>query len=374
MINQPCAYNIALIAGEHMRKSAFVATALCAVVAAGAVNGQAQPAAASTVMLLATGGTIAGAGTGSGVSYRTVVLIEDILRTVPGLANIANISAEQIANVPSSDVDEAIWRKLLARIKSAAADPAIAGVVITHGTDTLEETAYFLSLAAPAAKPVVVVGSMRPGTATSADGPENLLDAARVATAATAKNRGTMVVMNDTIFDPATVTKVDFRHLDAFASPSRGPIGDVLSLQPRFYAAAKPSAPAFAVLSQPLPRVAIVYAYAGIRADDIRAAATGAKAVVIAGVGAGGVSTSAREAVRELTAAGIPVVRTGRQGIGDVWISPPAMGKASDLQLGTVVGRELTPAKARILLMLALQAPRSRDELQILFDRHGSGD
>ena len=358
-----------------MRKSVSLFAALCVLAVAGGVSGQPQPVATvRNVTILATGGTIAGAGTGSGVSYRTVVSIGDILRTVPGLADIANVSAEQVANVSSSNMDEAIWRKLLGRIQVALADPEVSGVVITHGTDTLEETAYFLSLVLPTAKPVVVVGSMRPGTATSADGPENLLDAVRVASSEQAGNRGTVVVMNDTIFDPATVTKVDSRRLNAFAAPSRGPVGDVLGLQPRFYASAKPHDVTFPMFNRALPRVAIVYAYAGIQSDDIRAAANGAKALVIAGVGAGAFSASARQAVKELTSTGIPVVRTGRQGVGDVWISPPAMGDSSDQTLGTIAGRELTPAKARILLLLALQTPRSREELQYLFDQYGTGE
>jgi L-asparaginase len=123
-----------------------------------------------------------------------------------------------------------------------------------------------------------------------------------------------------------------------------------------------------------LPRVAIAYAYAGIRGDDIRAAAAGAKGLVIAGVGAGSFSASAREAVKELTSKGVPVVRTARQGIGDVWPNPATTGDLSDGALQTIAGRELTPAKARILLMLALQTPRNRAELQTLFNRYGSGD
>jgi L-asparaginase len=129
---------------------------------------------------------------------------------------------------------------------------------------------------------------------------------------------------------------------------------------------------AFPIVSKALPRVTIAYAYAGIQGDDIRAAAAGAKALVIAGVGAGSFSASARQAVKDLTSKGIPVIRTARQGSGDVWINPPSMGDLSDEALQTIAGRELTPAKARILLMLALQTPRSRAELQTLFDRYGT--
>lgn len=333
-----------------------------------------KTASSLTVRLLATGGTIAGAGEGAGVGYRAgVVPIDAILRAVPGLAEVAQVSAEQVANVGSEDMDEPIWRALLGRIHVALADPDIAGIVITHGTDTIEETAFFLSLVLPSAKPVVLVGSMRPGTATSADGPENLLDAVRVASAEAARGRGTMVVMNDTIFDPAMVAKVDVRRVNAFAAPGRGPIGDVLTGSPRFFAEAAPHEAAFALVGPPLPRVPIAYAYAGFQGDDVRAAAEGAAGLVIAGVGAGSFSASVRQAVKDLASRGLPVVRTGRQGIGDVWVNPPSMGEMSEEALGTIAGRELSPAKARILLMLALQAPRSCAELQALFDRHGAG-
>lgn len=347
---------------------------LCLAVGAAALAAQPEPVAAlKNVRLLATGGTIAGAGEGSSASYRAgVVPIDAILRAVPGLAAIANVSAEQVANVGSYDMDEAVWRKLLGRVQAAVSAPEISGVVITHGTDTLEETAFFLSLTTPSTKPVVVIGSMRPGTAISADGPQNLMDAVRVASSDQARDRGVLVAMNDTMFDPVSVTKMDVRRVNAFGAPSRAPIGEVTD-RPRFFAAAGTHDVAFPLVGETLPRVAIAYAYAGIQGDDIRAVAKDAKALVIAGVGAGSFSAGARQAVKELTSRGIPVVRTARQGIGDVWINPPTMGELSDEALQTIAGRELTPAKARILLMLALQAPRSRAELQTLFDRYGTG-
>ncbi|MBL8267471.1 asparaginase domain-containing protein, partial [Steroidobacter sp.] len=201
-----------------MLKYACLLATLCLAVTATALAGQPQPVAApKNVRLLATGGTIAGAGQGTSASYRAgVVPIDDILRAVPGLAEIANVSAEQVANVGSYDVDEAVWRKVLDRVQAALSAPEISGVVITHGTDTLEETAFFLSLTTPSTKPVVVIGSMRPGTAISADGPQNLMDAVRVASSDQARDRGVLVVMNDTIFDSAAVTKMDVRRVNAF--------------------------------------------------------------------------------------------------------------------------------------------------------------
>jgi len=325
------------------------------------------------VRLLATGGTIAGSAPASSTDYQPgVVPIADILRAVPGLGDIAHVSAEQVANVGSYDMDEALWRKILDRVQAADSDAQVSGVVITHGTDTIEETAYFLSLVSPSSKPIVLVGSMRPGNAVSADGPQNLIDAVRVASSDQARGRGVIIVMNDAIFDPDTVTKVDIRRVNAFAAPSRGPIGQVLTDRPIFFTDVAKRSPAFAITADKLPRVTVAYAYAGISGDDIRAAARGAHGLVIAGVGAGGFSASARVAVKDLTSKGFPVVRTARQGVGDVWWTE--VGGVNDAALGTIAGRELTPAKARILLMLALQSKRSPEDLQTLFDKLGTGE
>jgi L-asparaginase len=179
--------------------------------------------------------------------------------------------------------------------------------------------------------------------------------------------------MNDTIFEPASLTKVDVGHVNAFAAPSRGPVGEVLTARSTFFTRAAPHGAAFAVTGETLPRVGVAYAYVGVTGDDILAAARGKSGLIIAGEGAGDFSASARGAVRELTSKGIPVVRVARQGVGDVWFNEPSVGAMSDAGLGTVAGRELTPPKARILLMLALQRPRSHAELQALFDGFGGG-
>ena len=305
-----------------------------------------------TVRVLATGGTIAGSGQGSSGAYRAgVVPIADILRTVPGLSDIANISSEQVANVGSNDIDETVWLKLFGRVQAAVLDPGVSGVIITHGTDTLEESAYFLSLVMPSTKPVVLVGSMRPGTTVGADGPQNLLDAARVASSDAARERGVLVVMNDTIFDPTSVTKVDVRHVNAFAAPSRGPIGEVLTAQPTFFTRVNPHHADFAVTSETLPRVGVAYAYVGITKDDILAAARGKSGLIIAGEGAGDFSASAREAVRELTSKGVPVVRVARQGVGDVWFNEPSVGPMSDVGLRTLASTSGQGAKRKLRIM-----------------------
>lgn len=338
----------------------------------GSIAEAAPPAAETrkTVKILATGGTIAGAATVGGGYRAGAIPIAEILRSVPDLAALANISSEQVANVGSADIDEAVWRRLVSRVQAAISDPSVAGVVITHGTDTLEETAYFLRLVLPTSKPVVVVGSMRPGATPSADGPQNLLDAVRVASSDEARNRGVLVVMNDTIFDPASVTKVDFRRVNAFAAPIGGPVGDVLAHRPHFYrAVAREDAP-FEIGPSPLPKVSVAYTYAGFKSRDLLSTARGARGLVIAGTGAGGLPTEARPTMRELMSKGVQVVRTSRQGGGDVWTAAEAGGEP-EWTRGTVAGRELSPTKARILLMLALQKPRTWQDLQSLFNRFG---
>ncbi|WP_193743228.1 asparaginase [Sandarakinorhabdus sp. AAP62] len=340
---------------------------------------RAQPApapATGQVRILATGGTIAGKGNATGSSYRSgAVSVDDLIAALPGVDKIARVAGEQIANVPSSDMDESIWRKLHARTLAAFADPDVAGVVVTHGTDTLEETAFLLSLILPPTKPVVVVGAMRPSTAVSADGPQNMLDAIRVVTSPASAGRGVMVVMNDTIFDPRSVTKFDVNRIEAFTAPSRGPIGHVLGLSPRFFGPPQPQPETLTLGDARLPRIAVVYAYAGQTEDEVRDIVRNADGVIVAGVGTGGVSSGARKALRALAERKIPMVTTPRQGHGDVRrAEPPPAPKSDDDddRVPTIGGRELTPAKARILLMLALQKPRTYAELQAIFDRAGT--
>ena len=271
-------------------------------------------------------------------------------------------------------MDETIWRKLHARALAAFADPDVAGVVVTHGTDTLEETAFLLSLILPPTKPVVVVGAMRPSTAVSADGPQNMLDAIRVVTSPASSGRGVMVVLNDTIFDPRSVTKFDVNRVEAFTAPSRGPIGHVLGLAPRYFGPPQPQPEMLALGEAKLPRIAVVYAYAGQTEDEVRDIVRNADGVIVAGVGAGGVSSGARKALRALADKNIPMVTTPRQGHGDIRRSEPtpAAKADDDDRVPTIGGRELTPAKARILLMLALQQRRTFAELQAIFDRAGT--
>jgi L-asparaginase len=323
------------------------------------------------VVILATGGTIAGAGASStGSAYTSgQVKIEAMIDAVPNIRTLANLRGEQTANVGSQDMSVEVWLMLAKRINELLATPDVDGIVITHGTDTQEETAYFLNLVVKSDKPVVLTGSMRPSTALSADGPLNMYNAVAVAANPNAKGYGVMVVMNDEIHAAHDVRKMISTPVQTFQSPQEGMIGTVIFGEVLFFH--KPAGrhtlnSEFSVDGvTALPRVDIVYACADVSPDliDLMVGA-GAKGIVIAGVGDGNMNAGTLEAAKRATAKGIPVVRATRVPIGAVLIN----GEVVDKDYGTVSSDELNPQKARILLMLALlKKDRSREDLQKLF-------
>ncbi|MDW3124660.1 type II asparaginase, partial [Vibrio sp. 1974] len=179
------------------------------------------------IKILATGGTIAGAGQSATESIYTAgkVGVESLISAVPSMTNIADISGEQVVSIGSQDMNDEVWLKLAKRVNELLAQDDVDGIVITHGTDTLEETAYFLDLPVKSDKPVVIVGAMRPSTAMSADGPVNLYNAVVTATDEDSKGRGVLVAMNDTIFDARDVPKTNTTSVSTFQSPNFGPLG-----------------------------------------------------------------------------------------------------------------------------------------------------
>lgn len=309
------------------------------------------------IRLLATGGTIAGAqADATARGYQAAAFsIEALVAAVPQLAALAQLEIEQVAAIGSQDMDEAIWRRLAARAEAALADPAIAGAVVTHGTDTMEETAFFLNLVVPSDKPVVLVGAMRPATAISADGPMNLYNAVAVAAAPASRGRGVLLVANDEIHFAREVAKTNTTQVGTFRATHRGLAGVVNSGRLHLYG---PPVRCHTVSSgfrlsgaQELPRVEIVYAYAGMGREAIDAAVTsGARGVVIAGVGDGNMSASALAAATEAARHGVVIVRSSRTGGGVVERNI----EIDDDARGFVVADELNPQKARVLLMLAL--------------------
>ena len=320
------------------------------------------------LLLLATGGTIAGSADDSATlnNYTAGVLGGDaLLASVPQLQDLATICVEQVANVDSADLLFAHWRALVGRIRAAfAADPELAGVVITHGTNTLEETAWLLQLLIDDPRPVVLVGAMRPATALSADGPLNLFQAVQVAISAEAQGHGVLVVMDDRIHGARTVTKVATQGVGAFASPGSAPLGWVDDVGVHLPTAGGSRQVPFAGLDLPehWPQVAIVHGCVEPTGFQITALLqAGVDGLVFTGTGAGQLSRSERQALEEWQGALPLMLRSSRCVRGAVH------DREDDAELGLLAAADLNPAKARVLLLLALIAGLDRDALAGLF-------
>jgi L-asparaginase len=322
------------------------------------------------VVILATGGTIAGAAaTGTQAGYTSgAVTIDAMLAAVPGIKDMANVKGEQISNVGSQDMSFDIMLAVAKRINELAPKNDVDGIVITHGTDTMEETAYFLNLVVKTDKPVVMVGSMRPSTAVSADGPLNLYNAVGVAIDPNAKGRGVLVVMNDWIHAAHSLTKTSTTAIQTFMSPLRGVVGIASYGKNDFY-----NAPVWKHTTKSefdiagvtkLPRVDIVFACADMPPDLIDASVTnGAKGIVIAGVGNGNMNKASLEAAGRAAKKGVIVVRSSRVATGSVGRNV----EVNDDELGFIASDELNPQKARILLSLALLKSSNKEAIQNLF-------
>jgi L-asparaginase len=326
-----------------------------------------------SVVILATGGTIAGAAaTQAQAGYTSAqVGVDTLIAAVPQISELAEISGEQVANVGSQDMSDAIWLSLAARVNELLSKKTVDGVVITHGTDTLEETSYFLHLVVNSKKPVVMTAAMRPSTALSADGPLNIYNAVGVAADAAAADRGVMVVVNDDIHGARAITKTNTTDVQTFLSPERGLLGTSLYGSNRWFRAPYRTHTAGSEFSvkglSELPRVDVIYMHAGMSPDLIdSAAANGAKGLVIAGVGNGNMTGPALDAVRRAVKQGVVVVRSSRVGSGVVGRDV----EVDDDEVGTVAAGELSPAKARVLLKLALLNTRDAGEIQSVFGRY----
>ncbi len=323
------------------------------------------------VVILATGGTIAGAGVTNTttVGYTSAVTaVDKLIANVPELAKVANVRGEQISQIGSESMTMEIWLKLAKRVNQLLARGDVDGVVITHGTDTLEETAYFLNLVVKSDKPVVLVGSMRPGTAMSADGPLNLYRAVILAGNKAAVGKGVLVMLNDTINAGRDVTKTITDRVETFRAPDLGALGLFTGDQPVFYRQPlrkHTAASEFDVMSlTSLPRVDIVYHYAGNEGTMIEAAVkAGARGIVHAGTGNGSIGKAEYPAIEKALDQGVVVVRSSRVGGGII----ARNGEADDDQYGFVASDSLNPQKARILLMLALTRTTDVDEIQRMF-------
>jgi len=333
-------------------------------------DGASAQAKKPTVMILATGGTIAGAAaTGTQAGYTSgAVTIDAMIAAVPGLTERATIKGEQISNVGSQDMSFEIMLKLAKRINELARSAEVDGIVITHGTDTMEETAFFLNLVVKTDKPVVMVGSMRPSTAVSADGPLNLFNAVGVAIDPRARGRGVLVVMNDWIHGAHSLTKTSTTAIQTFMSPLRGLIGVASYGVNDFYTTPEwphTTKSEFDVSDvSAIPRVDVIFACADMSPDLIDAAvANGARGLVIAGVGNGNMNKASVTAAANAVKKGVVVVRSTRVATGTVGRNV----ELNDDELGFIASDELNPQKARILLALALLEKREPADMQKLF-------
>lgn len=325
------------------------------------------------IKILATGGTIAGkAATSTQLTGYTAgaYSVEDLLDSVPALHALANISGEQLCNIDSCSMTDALLLKLSQRSNELLAQADVDGVVITHGTDTMEETAFFLNLTVKSAKPVVLVGAMRPATAVSADGPLNIINAVKVATCADSIDQGVLVVMNDEIYSGRDVTKTNTANVATFKAPNAGAIGFIVGGKVRYYySSVRPHTlkSEFDVSCvKALPRVDIIYTHVGedrVLVDAVVGA--GAQGIIYAGSGMGSIHEGAEQALAEAAANGVSVVRSSRTGSGIV-----AEGLTRWQEQGFLYADNLNPQKARLLLQLALLKTHERSEVQKMFEKY----
>jgi len=323
------------------------------------------------IVIIGTGGTIASTSACDTeiLGYSSVVItINSLIASIPALNTIANVSGEQIAQIDSCNMTHEIWLKLANRINQLLASNKVDGIVVTHGTDTMEETAYFLNLVIKSEKPVVLVGAMRPANAISADGPMNLYNAVVLAASQEAKGNGVLVTMNNTINCSRDVTKTNITLQDTFKSPELGYLGYIHGKTPSFY---RSPARKHTVHSEfnvtelsSLPSVDIAYAYIDSTPIMINAAVSaGAKGLIYAGLGNGGMSESMKSALTNISKKGIVIVRSSRVSSGIVTRNDAV----NDDLCNFVVSDTLNPQKARILLMLALTKTTNTAAIQKMF-------
>jgi L-asparaginase len=352
-----------------MMLSVLVATPAYAQSAAAAAPAGAQ----AHVVILATGGTIAGVQPKEGEpGYKAGSLsVDALIKGAPGIEKLARLEGEQIASIGSQDMNDEVWSKLARRANEVLARPDVTGIVVTHGTDTMEETAFFLGLVVRSDKPVVLVGSMRPATSQSADGPLNLFNAVAVAADKDAGGRGVLVVSNDDIHSGRDVHKTHTTAVQTFVSFNRGPIGRVYYGKPRYFNmptyrhTTKSEFPVAGTTSY--PRVDVVYAHEGVDGTMVKAAiAAGAKGIVLAGVGDG---NGTKDLIDALTAArkqGVVIVRSSHVGFGLVRRNL----EVDDDALGFVAAMDLNPQKARVLLRMALTLSPDVKVIQRAFEEY----
>lgn len=325
------------------------------------------------ITILAVGGTIAGSGSGAlDTSYTSgTVTVDKLIAAVPEINKIATIKGEQISNIGSQEMNNEVWFKLANRVNELLTSGKADGVVITHGTDTMEETAYFLNLVVKSDKPIVMVGAMRNSGSLSADGPLNIFNAVNVAMSKEAAGKGVVVVMNDEIHAAREVTKTNTTAVDTFKSPNSGKIGTVFYGNVKFYmnpVRKHTVNSAFDITKiKELPRVDIIYSHSNDNPDFVNVAVkNGAKGIINAGMGNGNPFPSVLEALGEAVKGGVVVVRDSRVGSGETTLN----GEVDDGKYGFLASDNLNAQKARVLLMLALTKTSDKAKIQEYFLTH----
>ena len=341
---------------------------LALVVGVSQARAQQPKSPSAEVLVLATGGTIASTGNYYGDRGGEVnkISAEQLTAAAPGIEKVAALTTEQFSNVASGAIGPKQWMDLARRINVVFRErESLAGIVVTHGTDTMEETAYFLDLTVTGDRPVVVTGAMRPADAIGADGPANLFNAVRAAAAPASRGRGAMVLMDDRLFAAREVTKTNTTRVETFQAPEHGPLA-IVDHDTIYFNRARPTRRPPFDLSKvtELPRVDIIYSYGGADSVLIDAAvAAGAKGIVVAGVGAGGTTPAQGAALRRAGEKGVVVVIGSRTGSGRVAGNTNRPGPG-----------DLNVQKARILLMLALTRTQDRAEVAKIFNEYSGAE
>ncbi len=319
--------------------------------------------------LIGTGGTIAGAASAasSSTDYKPASLsLAAVVDTVPELRQRYAIDVTQPMQLASYDVRPEHWLDLHAAVMHAVNNPDVVGIVVTHGTDTLEETATFLHLSVDSDKPIVVVGAMRPATAYSADGPANLLDACSVAACPGARGRGTLVVMNGRIHSGLWVGKRHVSSVEAFDSPLAGAVGEVADQAVQWFRASGRAPTVAWQTPTAWPRVDIAVAYAGVDETAMRAfVAAGARGIVHAGLGNANTPTAYRAFIQSLPAQGVLMARCARFITGSV----TRASVYADAQHGILTAGPLPPHKVRIVMLLGLAHGMDGPAIQTWIDQ-----
>lgn len=351
-----------------MKKLQFLLTVL--LLATGMLAAQAQKL--PNIHILATGGTIAGAGTSATKTNYSAgqVAISSLLEAVPEINKIANVTGEQIVSIGSQDMNDQVWLTLANRINELLAGD-VDGIVITHGTDTMEETAYFLNLTVKSDKPVVLTGAMRPSTAMSADGPLNLYNAVVTAASQASRGRGVLVAMNGLILGAHSTVKMNTVDVQTFQAPNSGALGYIFNGKTFYNMQPLKRHTVNSIFDvkglKELPKVGIVYSYSNVEADVMDPFLNnGYKGIIHAGVGNGNFHKNLLPKLEEARKKGILVVRSSRVPTGPTTLD----GEVDDAKYQFVASEELNPQKARVLLMLALTKTTDWKTIQQYFEEY----